>query len=70
MRLKRLTARTAEDRESQITYSVLGQDIVDVLGEEGVRLKYEWDPDNRKKNELRDYIAPLIPEFEVRGGRG
>lgn len=59
---------TIEDRGSQVTFSVLGQDIVDVLGEEGVRLKEEWDPDNAKKLELRDYIAPLIPEFEVRVG--
>lgn len=58
----------AEDRESQITYSVFGQDIVQQLGEEGVRIKYEWDPDDAKKNALRDYIAPLIPEFEVRVG--
>ncbi len=57
-----------EDRESQMTYSVLGQDIVAELGEEGLRIKHEWDPDNSKKNELRDYIAPLIPEFEVRVG--
>jgi phosphomannomutase len=57
-----------EDRESQITYSVLGQDIVDHLGEEGVRMKEEWDPDNRKKHELRNYIAPLIADFEVRVG--
>lgn len=57
-----------EDRGSQITFSILGQDIVDVLGREGVRLKEEWDADNKKKNELRDYIAPLIPEFEVKVG--
>jgi HAD superfamily hydrolase (TIGR01484 family) len=57
-----------EDRGSQVTFSVLGQDIVDVLGKEGVRQKEEWDPDNKKKLELRDYIAPLIPEFEVRVG--
>lgn len=59
---------TVEDRGSQITFSVLGQDIVDELGQEGLRLKHAWDPDNKKKNELRDYIAPLIPEFEVRVG--
>ena len=59
---------TIEDRGSQITFSVLGQDIVDVLGKEGLRLKHAWDPDNKKKNELRDYIAPLIAEFEVRVG--
>jgi HAD superfamily hydrolase (TIGR01484 family) len=57
-----------EDRGSQVTFSILGQDIVDVLGLEGVAIKEAWDPDNRKKNELRDYIAPLIPEFEVRVG--
>jgi HAD superfamily hydrolase (TIGR01484 family) len=57
-----------EDRESQITYSVLGQDIVDELGDEGVRIKYAWDPDNKKKQAVRDYVAPLIPEFEVRVG--
>jgi hypothetical protein len=57
-----------EDRGSQVTFSVLGQDIVDELGMEGVRQKEEWDPDNKKKLQLRDYIAPLIPEFEVRVG--
>lgn len=57
-----------EDRGSQITFSILGQDIVDELGAEGVRLKEEWDADNKKKLELRDYIAPLIPEFEVKVG--
>lgn len=65
---KKTYGPTLEDRESQITYSVLGQDIVDELGEEGLRLKEDWDPDNRKKEELRDYIAPLIPDFEVRVG--
>ena len=57
-----------EDRGSQVTFSVLGQDIVDVLGKEGVELKESWDPNNKKKLELRDYIAPLIPDFEVRVG--
>lgn len=67
-REKKVYGETIEDRGSQVTYSVLGQDIVEVLGEEGLRLKHEWDPDNKKKLELRDYIAPLIPEFEVRVG--
>jgi HAD superfamily hydrolase (TIGR01484 family) len=59
---------TAEDRESQITYSVLGQDIVTMLGEEGLQMKEAWDPDDRKKQAVRDYVAPMIPEFEVRVG--
>lgn len=59
-----------EDRGSQISWSALGQDIVDELGDEGVRLKEEWDPTHEKKQQLRDYVADLIPEFEVRVGGG
>lgn len=57
-----------EDRGSQITWSALGQDIVDHLGPEGVRMKEAWDPDNVKKQKVRDYAAELLPEFEVRVG--
>lgn len=57
-----------EDRGSQVTLSVLGQDIVDALGDEGVRIKEEWDPDNSKKEKIREYVAELIPEFEVKVG--
>jgi len=59
-----------EDRGSQITFSALGQDIVAELGDEGVQLKEDWDPDTSKKNAIRDYVANLIPEFEVRVGGG
>jgi phosphomannomutase len=68
MRAEKTYGETIEDRGSQVTFSVLGQDIVDDLGLEGVRIKEEWDPDNTMKNQLRDYIQPLIPEFEVRVG--
>jgi hypothetical protein len=68
MRAEKTYGETVEDRGSQVTFSVLGQDIVDELGMKGVELKEAWDPDSSKKNKLRDYIAPLIPEFEVRVG--
>lgn len=55
-----------EDRDSQITLSILGQEIVAELGDEGVRIKEEWDPDSSKKHEIRKIVAPKIPEFEVR----
>lgn len=55
-----------EDRDSQITLSILGQDIVAELGEEGVRIKEEWDLDGKKKLKIRDIVAPKIPEFNVR----
>ena len=65
---KKTYGEILEDRGSQVTWSALGQDIVDHLGPEGVRLKEEWDPDNAKKNKVRDFVAELIPEFEVRVG--
>ncbi|HET9850445.1 MAG TPA: HAD-IIB family hydrolase [Candidatus Saccharimonadales bacterium] len=67
-REKRVWGQEIEDRESQITYSALGQDIVEKLGKKGVKMKYDWDPDNSKKNKIRDLAAPLLPEFEVRVG--
>ncbi len=55
-----------EDRDSQITLSILGQEIVAELGEEGVRIKEEWDPTGKKKLKIRDIVAKKIPEFNVR----
>jgi phosphomannomutase len=52
---------TIEDRESQITFSALGQQAP-------VAEKAAWDPDGTKKGALRDYAAARLPEFEVRSG--
>jgi hypothetical protein len=57
-----------EDRGSQMTYSALGQEIGEMLGEEGIKRKYEWDPDMKKRNALRDLIAPELDDVEVRVG--
>lgn len=65
---KEVWGEILEDRGSQVTFSALGQEIVDQLGEEGVKRKYAWDPDNAKKNKMRDQVAELLPEFEVRVG--
>jgi HAD superfamily hydrolase (TIGR01484 family) len=59
-RAKKRWGEQIEDRGSQVTFSVYGQDIVDALGKEGVRKKEAWDPDDKKKKKLRDYIADLI----------
>jgi HAD superfamily hydrolase (TIGR01484 family) len=50
-----------EDRGSQVTFSALGQ-------EAPVASKQAWDPDGTRKRKLRDYVAKVIPEFEVRVG--
>jgi HAD superfamily hydrolase (TIGR01484 family) len=57
-----------EDRGSQISWSALGQEIVDQLGEEGLRRKEAWDPDNVKKNAIRNAAAERLSGFEVRVG--
>jgi phosphomannomutase len=50
-----------EDRGSQITFSALGQKAPPAA-------KYAWDPDGAKKARLRDYVAALVPDLEVRSG--
>ena len=50
-----------EDRESQITYSALGQQATPTD-------KYAWDPDNSKKFAIRDLVAKQLPGLEVRAG--
>jgi HAD superfamily hydrolase (TIGR01484 family) len=57
-----------EDRGSQMTYSALGQDIGEMLGEEGIKRKYEWDPGMSKRNKLKELIAPELDDLEVRVG--
>lgn len=59
-----------EDRETQITFSALGQEVVAMCGEKiGVQLKEDW---NQKYDELRqqmrEILQKLLPEFEVRAG--
>lgn len=60
-REKKPWGELVEDRGSQITFSALGQ-------EAPVDAKEAWDPDHSKKASLRDCVADLIPEFEVRSG--
>ena len=50
-----------EDRDSQITFSALGQQAP-------VAAKSAWDPDGSKKGRLRDYAASRLPRLEVRSG--
>ena len=65
---KKIYGPTIEDRESQISWSAYGQNVVEELGEEGIKLKEAWDPDMTKKLSLVGYLAPLLSDFEVRAG--
>lgn len=56
-----------EDRGTQVTFSALGQDIVAVLGSEGVRLKQEFRATHeRELRELTVALERALPDFEVR----
>ncbi len=50
-----------EDRDSQITFSALGQQAP-------LEAKHAWDADGAKKAALVAAVAPLLPDLEVRGG--
>lgn len=50
-----------EDRGSQVTFSALGQKAP-------IDAKMAWDPDGRKKGALRDAVAAVLPDLEVRSG--
>ena len=66
---KKVYGVVLEDRQTQMSFSPLGQDVVAVLGAKGVQLKEEW---NKKYNPLRFKIIRLLakklPKLEVRAG--
>ena len=50
-----------EDRGSQITLSVLGQDAP-------LKEKAQWDPDFAKRQKITHILAPLLPHFSIHLG--
>jgi len=56
-----------EDRGSQISFSPLGQKVVDVLGEEGIRLKAEWGA-TEWRPKIAAAVAKRLSEFNVKMG--
>lgn len=67
MHPKKIYGKLIEDRGTQMSFSVFGQDIVAVLGEKGIRMKKEW---KRKYTPLKLKMAKLLaqrlPNLEVR----
>lgn len=59
-----------EDRDTQITFSALGQEVVAMCGEKmGVQLKEDWYKKYDKlRQQMREILQKLLPEFEVRAG--
>ncbi|PID31248.1 HAD family hydrolase [Candidatus Saccharibacteria bacterium] len=63
--IKKTYGPTIEDRDSQITMSPLGQEVVAMLGEEGLRLKDTWDPDMKKRLKVAELVQKRLPDFSV-----
>lgn len=59
-----------EDRNTQITFSALGQEVVAIRGEKvGLQLKEDWNKRYDKlRQRMREILQKLLPEFEVRAG--
>ncbi len=57
---------TLEDRDSQITLSPLGQEVVAELGNRGLELKENWDPDMKIRMKVADVVQKKIPNFNVK----
>jgi HAD superfamily hydrolase (TIGR01484 family) len=57
---------TIEDRDSQITLSPLGQEVVAMLGDEGVTVKEAWDPDMKKRLKVAEVVSAQLPNFNVK----
>lgn len=55
-----------EDRDSQITLSPLGQEVVSELGDEGLEIKENWDPDMKIRMEIKDAVDKKLPGFSVK----
>jgi hypothetical protein len=56
-----------EDRGTQVTYSVYGQEIVKALGEKGIKMKEDWLKKNFKlKMKMTKIMQKKLPNLEVR----
>lgn len=64
--IEKVYGPTIEDRDSQITLSPLGQDVVAMLGDKGVNVKESWDPDMTKRLKVVEVVSRSIPDFNVK----
>lgn len=50
-----------EDRQTQVSWSALGQQCP-------IELKETWDPDQKKRLQILPYLQEMLPDFDVRVG--
>lgn len=56
-----------EDRETQVSFSVFGQDLVTALGKKGVTMKEKWKKEHTPtKMKIARLVGKRLPDLEVR----
>lgn len=66
---KKLWGDVIEDRVTQMSFSPLGQDVVDVLGKKGIALKEKWKKENNPlRLKMTRLLGKKLKKFEVRAG--
>jgi len=64
---KKTYGNIIEDRGTQVTFSVYGQDIATVLGKKGIKMKQDWrEKNNSLKLKMAKRVAKYLPDLEVR----
>ena len=64
---KKTYGEIIEDRGTQVSFSVYGQDLVIALGKKGVKMKKEWKKKHtRTKMKIARLMQKYLLEFEVR----
>lgn len=64
---KKVYGELIENRGSQVSFSVYGQDIVKVLGKKGIRIKEEWREKHTPiKMKIAKLVSKYLPKLEVR----
>lgn len=64
---KKVYGEIIENRGTQVSFSVFGQDIVKVLGKKGIRAKEQWKNKHTPvKMKIARLVAKYLPELEVR----
>lgn len=64
---KRTYGELIEDRGTQVSFSVFGQDLVKVLGKKGVLMKKKWKREHTPtKMKIARLMQKYLPEFEIR----
>ncbi len=57
-----------ENRKTQVSFSALGQKVVQVFGKQGIEMKEDWKKNHDVRPEMAKVLSELLPEFAVKIG--